>query len=157
MCVQGAKEPSLSLVLVGFSLSFVKRWEDSFDFYYSYYTVLYSRHDICLFVRAGNSLFRTFRSNQMSNCDRFTQIAQDKWVTMSKLLRLVRGNEQPWANPSGRSRQMSDCERISQVVQDKWATMSDSLRLLRGNEQMSNLFKTNLLKNLKSCFSMFYM
>ena len=56
------------------------------------------------------SLICSFRSNRLSNCERFAQIAQDKWVTVSELLRLLRGNEQPWANHSGRSRQMSDPE-----------------------------------------------
>ena len=54
------------------------------------------------------------RSNQMSDCERFAHIAQDKWATVSKSLRSLRGNEQPWANRSGRSRQMSDPERFAQ-------------------------------------------
>ena len=29
-------------------------------------------------IRAGNLLIRSFRSNQMSDCERFAQIAQDK-------------------------------------------------------------------------------
>ena len=47
---------------------------------------------------------------------RFAQIAQDKWATVSKSLWLLRGNEQPWANRSGRSRQMSDRERFAQKI-----------------------------------------
>ena len=42
------------------------------------------------------------QSGQMSECERFAQVAQD--------------NEQLWANPSGRSK----CERFVQVAQDKW-------------------------------------
>ena len=68
-----------------------------------------------------SSLIRSFRSNQMSDCERFAQIAQDKWATMSESLRSLRGNERPWAKHSGCSRQMSDRERFAQVAQDKWA------------------------------------
>ena len=64
-------------------------------------------------------LIRSFRSNQMSNYERFTQIAQDKWATVSELLRSLKTNEQPWANPSGRSWQMSDREQFAQGAHDK--------------------------------------
>ena len=92
------------------------------------------------FCRAGNllicsSLIRSFCSNQMSDCERFAQITQDKWATVSKLLRPLRGNE--------------DSERIIQVTQDKWATISDSLR---GNEQMSDSLKKCWLKKSKILF-----
>ena len=73
---------------------------------------------ICSFA---HSLICSFCSNQMSNCERFAQIAQDKWATVSESLRSLRGNEQPWANRSGCSRQMSDHERVNQVAQRKWA------------------------------------
>ena len=53
----------------------------------------------------------------MSDCERFAQNAQDKWATVSELLRLLRRNERPWANRSGRSRQMSYHERFAQVAQ----------------------------------------
>ena len=48
--------------------------------------------------RPGNSLIRSslirsFRSNQMSDFERFAQIAQDKWATVSESLRSLRGNE----------------------------------------------------------------
>ena len=69
-------------------------------------------------TRAGNSLIhssliliRSFRSDQMSDCERFAQIAQDEWATVSeslRSLRSLRGNEryeqiahfahQEWAN-----------------------------------------------------------
>ena len=62
----------------------------------------------------------TFSSNQMSNCERFAQISQDKWATVSESLRSLRENEQSWANRSGCSRQMSNHERCNQVVQRKW-------------------------------------
>ena len=64
---------------------------------------------------------RSFRSNQMSDCELFNQITQDKWAIVSELLRSLRGNERPWANRSGPSRQMSDHERCAQVAQRKWA------------------------------------
>ena len=37
---------------------------------------------------------RSFRSNQMSDCEWFVQIAQDKWATVSKSLRSLTKNEQ---------------------------------------------------------------
>ena len=79
----------------------------------------------------------------MSHCERFAQIAQDKRATMSKLLRSFRGNEQRWANRSGRSRQMSDSERFAQVAHDKWA-----------NERFTQIFLAKTSKIL--FFSTFY-
>ena len=38
-------------------------------------------------------LIHSFRSNQMSDCERFTQMAQDKWATMSESLRSLTKNE----------------------------------------------------------------
>ena len=72
----------------------------------------------------------------MIDCEGFAQNAQDKWATASESLRSLRGNER--------------CEQITHFAQNKWATMSDLLSLLRGNEGMS-------WKNLKSCFTMFYL
>ena len=43
----------------------------------------------------------------MSECERFAQVVQDKWATVSKSLRLLMTNEQMWAIHSGRSGQMS--------------------------------------------------
>ena len=81
----------------------------------------FSKKCTCLTRRAGNLLICSFSSNKMSDCELFTQIAQDKWATMSESLRLLRGNERPWANCSGHSRQMRDHERFAQVAQRKWA------------------------------------
>ena len=99
------------------SLSYVCAvgWIKFSDFYY-----------IALFIRAGNSLIcssliRSFRSNQMSDCEQFAQIAQYKWATVSKLLRSLRGNEHR--------------EQIAQIAQRKWATVSKLLRSLKTNER----------------------
>ena len=78
----------------------------------------------------AHSLICSFRSNQMSDCERFAQIAQDKWATVSESLRSLRGNERPWANRSGRSRQMSDHERFAQVAQRKWANERFAQKML---------------------------
>ena len=83
-------------------------------------------------------LIRSDRSNQMSNCERFAQIPQDKWATVIKSLRSLMSKEQPWANRSGRSWQMSDRERFTQVAHDKWA-----------NEQIARFFWAN-----RSAFSL---
>ena len=81
----------------------------------------------------------------MSHCERFPQIAQNKWATVSESLRSLMSKERPWANRSGRSWQMSDSERFAQVSRDKWANrsgrspkmshVSESLRSLTKNEQ----------------------
>ena len=44
----------------------------------------------------------------MSNCERITQVAQDKWAIRSKSLRSLMTNERPR-------------ERFAQVAHDKWA------------------------------------
>ena len=99
---------------------------------------------------------RSSRSGQISECERFAQVAQDKWATVSESLRSLMTNEGMWAIRSGCSGQMSESyfgtflhflevfnkmlitsersERIAQVAQDKWATVSDLLRSLRRNE-----------------------
>ena len=61
----------------------------------------------------------------MSNCERFAQTAQDKWGTVSELLRSLKTNERQWVNCSDCSSQMSDREQFAQVAHDKWATVSD--------------------------------
>ena len=81
----------------------------------------------------------------MSDCERFSQIAQDKWVTVSKSLRSLMTNEKLWANCSGCSWQMSNRERNAQVDHDKRATVSKSLRLLFRSQKMSDLLKRNLI------------
>ena len=57
----------------------------------------------------AHSLICSDRSDQMSDCERFAQIAQDKWATVSK---------------------------FAQVAHDKWVTLSDLLRLLMINKRM---------------------
>ena len=44
---------------------------------------------------------------EMSDCERITQVAQRKWATLSKLLRSLKTNERPWAICSVRSEEMS--------------------------------------------------
>ena len=68
----------------------------------------------------AHSLICSFRSNQMSDCELFAQIAQDKYATVSESLRSHKTNERPWANRSGRSWKMSDHERFAQVAHDKF-------------------------------------
>ena len=69
----------------------------------------------------SNLLICSFRSNQMSNCEWFPQIAQDKWATVSKSLRSLISKEGPWANCSW---QMRDRDRFAQVAHQKWAIRS---------------------------------
>ena len=47
-----------------------------------------------LIAHSLTSLICSHRSNQMSYCERFAQIARDKWATVSDLLRSLRINEQ---------------------------------------------------------------
>ena len=67
---------------------------------------------ICSFA---HSLIRSNRSNQISECKLFTQIAQDKWATVSESFWLLT------KNCSGRSPKMSDHEGIAHVAHQKWA------------------------------------
>ena len=97
-------------------------------------------HLLIALLLIAHSLICSFRSNQMSNCEGFAQIARDKWVTVSESLRLLKTNEQPWANHSGRSWQLSNRERFAQVAQRKWMIVSKSNRLLTKNEWMRELF-----------------
>ena len=69
----------------------------------------------------AHSLVRSFRSNQMSHCEHFAQIAQDKWATVSKSLRSIRGNEQTWAICLDRSEEMSDVSKSLILLTKKWA------------------------------------
>ena len=103
-------------------------------------------------VRAGNSLIcssliRSFRSNQMSDCERFAQVTPIKRAraTVSESLRSLISKEQerPWANRSDRPWQMSHHERFAQVAHKKWA-----------NERFAQQFLAKKSKIL--FFSMFY-
>ena len=71
-----------------------------------------------------SSLIRSEHSNQMSDCEQFSQITQDKWATVSKLHRSLMSKEQPWANRSGCSWQMSDRDHDKW---GKWAIRSKNL------------------------------
>ena len=68
---------------------------------------------------AGNLLIAHSLISLKSN-ERFVQIAQDKWATVSESLRSLKTNDQPWANRSGPSWQMSNREQFAQVAHDKW-------------------------------------
>ena len=79
----------------------------------------------------------------MSNFEQFAQIAQEKWGTVRKLLRLLMTNEQLWANRSGCSWLKSDCSGCS-WLKSKWANHSFFL----ANCSIALLFTktSNLLK-----------
>ena len=98
----------------------------------------------------AHSLIHSNRSGQMSKCEQFAQVAQDKWVNVSNSLRSLRTNEQLWVNRSDRSGQMNNCERIAQVTHDSWANVSDSHRSL------STKCKHNLFPGLKATTSSFF-
>ena len=72
---------------------------------------------ICIsFFRVGNSLIAHLLihsncSGQMSKCERFAQVAQDKWVTVSKFLKSLMTNEWILAICSW---QMSKCKQFAQ-------------------------------------------
>ena len=74
--------------------------------------------------------FCSFCLNQMSNCERFAQIGQDKLATVSKSLMSLISKERPWANHSGPSWQMGDRERFAQVAHDKWANERFAQKIL---------------------------
>ena len=50
-------------------------------------------------------LICSFRSNQMSDCERFAQIAQDKWATRERITQVA---QRKWAICSGRWEVMSE-------------------------------------------------
>ena len=102
-------------------------------------------------IRAGNSLIRSYSSNQINNW----AIRSDCSRQMSESLRLLRGNERPWANRSDRSRQMSDHERFAQVAQRKWANEGSLKKICLKKSQLVLLrFKTNPQKISNSSFSL---
>ena len=74
----------------------------------------------------------------MSDCEWFTQIAQEKFAAVSESLRSLMTKEQPWANCSGRSwlkinkRNAQFFERI--VAHKKWA-----------NEQIARFYSESLI------------
>ena len=102
-----------------------------------------------------SSLIHLFCSNQMSDCERFDQIAQDKWATVCKSLRLLKTNERLWANRSGRSPKMSEllvflsesliisffCKKIAIRSENRWAN-SQPWPIL--NTKMPYLFSFDL-------------
>ena len=53
-----------------------------------------------------SELIRSLTKNK--RCEQITQVAHQKWATMSDSLTSLRGNEQSWANRSGRSPKMSE-------------------------------------------------
>ena len=102
----------------------------------------------------------------MSDCERITQVAHDKWATMSNLImineRISDSLTNFWLKKSKilffsmfyiiffylKNERFTNslffnerCERIAQVPHQKWATMSESLRLLTKNEQIGRFFE----------------
>ena len=107
---------------------------------------------ICSFAHCSfaHLLICSNRLDQMSNCEQFAQIAQDKWATVSKLLRSLRTNEQLWGNPSGCSWQKSNHEWFAQVAHDKWANEGIGHffnKLLFHSQKTSDLLKKIQLKS----------
>ena len=92
----------------------------------------------------------------MSDCERFAQMAQDKWATVSESLRSLRGNERPWANRSGRSRQMSDHEQFTQVAQVKWAIRSKNVWLKKSIILFFSMFYIHFFKCANRSFPLFW-
>ena len=82
-----------------------------------------------------SSLICSNRSGQMNKCERFAQVAQDKWATVSESFRSLMTNEQMWVIRSVRSGQMSEWANCSVF----WANPSFSL-LLTKNEQFVQFF-----------------
>ena len=101
-------------------------------------------------------LIRLNCSDQMSDCERLAQIAQDKWATVSESLRL---NERQWANRWGRSWQKSNCEIFPQFAHDKWANERITCFFLANRSFALLLTKTSDSLNkiwLKSYFFPFF-
>ena len=106
-----------------------------------------------VFHRFGNSLIRSNFSEQMSKCEQFAEVAQDKWATLSESLRSFMTNEQMWAIRSGCSGQMSEWANgivflskslIFSFAHKKWAICSTKFE------------KTYFLGNLLHFFYKFF-
>ena len=79
---------------------FIRSYVQGWEFAHS----LIAHRLICSFAhRSFAHLLKSLWSNK-----RLAQIAQDKWATVSKSLRLLRTNEPPWANSSGTSWKKSE-------------------------------------------------
>ena len=76
-----------------------------------------------------NSFLASFKKNEWfahslffkERCKWIIQVAHDKRATVSKLLRSLTKNEQPWVICSDHSQKMSNLERITQVAHQKLA------------------------------------
>ena len=75
-------------------------------------------------------VIRSGRSGQMSDCERISQVAHDKWANMSDSLRSLRRNVRSWANRSGCSVKMSKWTNRSLFEQ-----IAHSLTFLAKNER----------------------
>ena len=63
-------------------------------------------HNRSFFLSNVSESLRSPTKNKL--CERIAQVAHQKWATKSDSLTSLRGNEQPWANHSGRSPKMSE-------------------------------------------------
>ena len=84
---------------------------------------------------------RSSRSGQISECERFAQVTQDKWATVSESLRSLMTNEGMWAIRSGCSGQMSKWANRSVF----WANRSCSLLLKKMNNSLKKIWKNRIL------------
>ena len=80
---------------------------------------------------------RSFCSNQMSNCERFAQIAQDKWATVSDSLRSLMINEQIARFFEQITHLLFHSQKTSNLLIHSFlmSDASKSLRLLTKNER----------------------
>ena len=92
---------------------------------------------------------RSDRSWQKSDSEQIPQVTNQKWVTVSNLLRSLTKNEWPWAIYSGRSPKINNCERILQISHDTKSDLSESLFFLN-----KSLFhsQNKLFTQTKNCY-----
>ena len=76
---------------------------------------------------------------------------------MSDLLRSLKTNKWLWANRSGCSEEMSDRKQFAQVAQRKWAMWANHSFRSPKMSEWALRSKYFGLKNLKSCFTLFYL
>ena len=79
----------------------------------------------------AHSLICSNRSEQMSECERFVKVTQDKWATVRESLRSLMTNERMWAFRSGHSGEMRE-----------WANRSSLFRSQK-NEQFAQKNSNN--------------
>ena len=97
-----------------------------------------------------SELLRSITKNE--RCEWITQVAHQKWATMSNSLRLLTNNEWPWANRSDCSKKISKWANRSVF----WANRSCSLLLKKMNNSLKKIWKNRILVRFHIFWKFFF-